>query len=384
MLLVHLVTLEHDVGIKGLCLARVASYLRDRRQTVIVPGGKSSSCPLLSGVPQGSVLGPVLFTIYTKPLADILRLHGISYRLYTDNTQPFVEFKLTDNLAQEEAIRRIELCVTSIRAWMEKSMLKLNDGKTELHIYPKSVDATTLPCQSWICPHPAVSSCQKPVCSIDSVMALDEHVQNICWAAYYHRHSISRICCHLDVQSRKHSIIHASVISHLDGCNSLHGLPTGPLQCLQTARNACVRTIMGRGKYECITPVLRDLHWLPIASHICFKTLVLTYKCLHRFASQYLSDLLTEYRPARTLQSAGQLLVQPKARTKVGERAFSFTAPRLWNELPPAVHHSATLKQFRVTLKLTFSGTIVVDWAVYTWTGFVHRTLLCITNQLLL
>ena len=73
------------------------------------------------------------------------------------------------------------------------------------------------------------------------------------------------------------------------------------------------KTIMGRGKYENITPVLRDLHWLPIASRIHFKTLVLTNKCLHRLAPQYLSDLLAEYRPARTLRSTGQLfLVQPE------------------------------------------------------------------------
>ena len=90
---------------------------------------------------------------------------------------------------------------------------------------------------------------------------------------------------------------------------------------------------------EHITPVLRDLHWLPVHDSIRFKILLMTFKCLNQLAPSYLSDLLIHYRPSRTSQSSHkELLVQPRCHLKTyGERAFSFIAPKLWNTLPLSI-----------------------------------------------
>lgn len=138
-------TLENSFGVTGQCLSWVTSYQSDRQQTVCISGEKFTSHTLRCGVPQWSVHGPLLFTIYTAPLAAIIKQHGLHYHLYADDSQIYLEFKLRDSMSAGTAISRMELCAASIRSWMSKNMLKLNDDKSELLvIHPQSVNPSTL------------------------------------------------------------------------------------------------------------------------------------------------------------------------------------------------------------------------------------------------
>lgn len=122
--------------------------------------------------------------------------------------------------------------------------------------------------------------------------------------------------------------------SRLDYCNSLYlGLPSTLLLRLQTVQNAVARLLTGTRKFSSIIPVLAGLHWLPIKYCIQFKILL-----LNKLVPSYLSELLRQHTPARTLRSAAQLLLaQPRSRLKSrGDRAFALAAPVLWNNLPLA------------------------------------------------
>ena len=144
-------TLENEVGVTGECLAWIQSYLEERQQRVTINNSRSDSRTLKCGVPQGSVLGPLLFSIYTIPLAAIMRKHGILYHLYADDTQLYLEFSLSDTTSRDNDIHRLEICIKDIRTWMRLNMLKLNDYKTEiLIIYPKSSDLDSLPDSTWV------------------------------------------------------------------------------------------------------------------------------------------------------------------------------------------------------------------------------------------
>ena len=109
------------------------------------------------------------------------------------------------------------------------------------------------------------------------------------------------------------------------------------------------------GKYDRITPVLKELHWLPVKQRIIFKIVLFTYKALKALASQYISDFLVQYKPPRALRSSDKTLLQVphfKLKTYRG-RSFSYMyiAPYLWNQLPDAIRQAPSLATFKSNLK---------------------------------
>ncbi len=181
----------------------------------------------------------------------------------------------------------------------------------------------------------------------DSTMALDHHVASISKGAFFQLHNTGHIRRYLDQQSAK-QLVHALVISRLDGCNSLLCGST-PESSERVRQNHYARAWEEWRAHN--SPTQRTT-LAPNHQPHPVQVLALTFKCLHGLAPRYLADLLTEYRPSRSLRSSSQLLLtQPKARTRIGERAFSFAGPKLWNELPLAVRQCTTIEHFKVALK---------------------------------
>jgi hypothetical protein len=149
----------------------------------------------------------------------------------------------------------------------------------------------------------------------------------------------------------------ALVVSKLDyGNATLAGLPAVQLNRLQTVLNAAARLIFTARKYEHITPLLRELHWLRIPERITFKLATLVYRSQQGTVPQYLSEQLHRVadiesrRPLRSSSTAA--LVVPVTRcSTIGDRAFSVAASRAWNSLPPTVQSAGTLDLFRRRLK---------------------------------
>ena len=147
------------------------------------------------------------------------------------------------------------------------------------------------------------------------------------------------------------TLIHAFVTSKIDHYKILlSGLKQDHVRKLQYVQNSAARLLTGTHKHEHITPVLRDLHWLPVHERFRFKILLMTFKCLNQLAPSYVSDLLIHYRPSRTLRSSDkELLIQPRCRLKTyGERAFSFIAPKLWNTLPLSIKRCKSAESFHL------------------------------------
>ena len=142
-----------------------------------------------------------------------------------------------------------------------------------------------------------------------------------------------------------------------DYCNCLlFGLPNYLLQRLQRVLNCTARVVYQSNKYDHITTLLMELHWLPVEQRINFKILLITYKALNGQAPTYITDLLSYYRPARPLRSSTQnLLRNPRYNLKnYGGRSFAVAAPRLWNALPLAVKNSNSVDIFKRQLKNAF------------------------------
>ena len=98
--------------------------------------------------------------------------------------------------------------------------------------------------------------------------------------------------------TRTKSLVHAFVTCRLDNCNSLLiGSPSFLIQKLQCIQNCAARLVTGQPKFAHVTPILKELHWLPIEQRVAFKVLLLAYKGLNGLAPKYISDMLVRYTP---------------------------------------------------------------------------------------
>ena len=347
--------LEYDFGIQNTALNWFRSYLSERKQAVYISGFQSSEQSLDFGVPQGSVLGPVLFVLYTSPLTRLINSHSVAHEMYADDTQ----LNQSDSPSNyTELVQSLQDCVTEVKSWMSTNRLKLNDDKTEaLRVSPPSEDLSSLPSSVAIGNTSiSFSSCVRDLgFFLDKDLSLKYHITKTCQSAYLEIRRISSIRHFLTIDATK-TLVSACILSRLDYCNSLlAGCPKKDIKPLQQVQNSAARLIFKARKSEHITPLLQDLHWLPIEHRIQYKISCLCFHIISGTAPVYLSELFTVYVPSRSLRSSSddRMFSVPAIpnREKHGGRSFSHFAVHTWNNLPHSVRHSPSLTTFKTNLK---------------------------------
>ena len=357
-------TIDHSIlltrlnslyGIAGTALSWFQSYLSDRTQAVFVNQQLSHSVPLCFGVPQGSVLGPVLFILYTKPLSTLISEHSVASQSFADDTQ--LESSSTPSQIIS-SIERTQLCINDIKSWMSENKLKLNDDKTEaLLISSKSTKFTDPKPSSLLVGSSQISfscSARNLGCIISDDMSLDKHVSKVCQISYMEIRRISTIRPYLTAEATK-TLMSAFVLSRLDYCNALLANCPQKLICkLQRVQNSAARLVLKARKRQHVQPLLHHLHWLPIKARIQYKMSLLCHNFFSGTSPSYFSDLLTVYTPSRQLRSSldTRKLRLPYVRTKTyGHRSFSFAGPEQWNSLPAELRNMPTKHSFKKALK---------------------------------
>ena len=341
-------TIDHSIlthrlsswfGIEGTALSWFQSYLSSRSFIASCGNTKSTSTPVTCGVPQGSVLGPLLFSLYTTPLSSILSATCVSHHLYADDSQLYISFLPSQFLS---SIQHLQSSISQVSTWMSANLLSLNPTKTEFLIFgnPHQLSKLNNPTLE-INPSTVI----KPIPSarnlgfiLDTNLTLNDQISATCKSCNWHIHDLWRIRSTLDYSTAK-TIATSLVHSKLDYCNSLYlNLPAYQLSRLQHIQNSLARVVCLVPKHQHITPHLHSLHWLKIPQRIHYKLCSITYTLLQHHEPSYLFNLINIQHPRSTRSSSFITLRRPSViRAKLSDRSFSQFIPQLWETLPPAL-----------------------------------------------
>ena len=339
----HSILLERlsmSYGLSGMAFTWLESYITGRVQVIHVGGRQSTLATVYFGVPQGSVLGPVLYVLYTADIIKLVESFGLRAHLYADDTQlygyccPSTSAELSTKVLQ---------AIDSIHAWMSSNRLSLNTGKTQFIWLGTRAGLAKRDMHQLSSQSPSLvelTTVKNLGFTLDQELTMKDHVSKLCQSCYFQLRQI-RTIRHSLSPSAIRTLVHAFICSRIDFSNSLlYGTSAYLLDRLQSVLNSSARLILKIGKYDPIsTAVRRDLHWLPIQARIQFKLNVITRDCLVGQAPAYLTELchsINEIPARRNLRSATQvqLLVPRFRKERFGRRGFSISSPQLWNLLP--------------------------------------------------
>ena len=239
-------TMEHRFSVIGTARDWFSTYMTGRHYSVKVGNEVSMQRELKYGVPQGSVLRPFLFTIYTAEIEDIIKKHGLLYHKFADDIQIYIIYNPEVPMDLECALFRIRACVAEVRCSLTRKKLKLNEDKTEFIALMSAHQLSKFGAPLLQLSNVLIKSAKSvrnlgPV--FDQLLSMHDYVNQICSKAAYHIRRIGSIrqyittnmCC---------SLVMSLVVSNLDYCNCLlAGLHSNQIARLQRLQHRAARLI---------------------------------------------------------------------------------------------------------------------------------------------
>ena len=258
-----------------------------------------------SCVPQGSVLGPILFTMYIKPLSAIIDSHSFIHHSFADDLQ--LQMSAPPDKIYE-LLHSMQSCIGDVNAWATANILKHSDNKTELMLVTskRSKHLHNLPTSITIgnAQIPFKQSVKNLGFTLDCHLTMNAHVSNIARTCYFELRRLASIRRFL-TSTATAILVSAFALSRIDYCNSLlFGSTHDVTSHLQRIQNYAARVIFRLPKSSSITIHLKALHWLPVKVRSTYKIACLCYHCHNNIAPSYVADMLKSHRTPATLAPA--------------------------------------------------------------------------------
>ena len=312
-------TVDHDIllkrlhvtfGLSGNFLEWIGSFLHGRSLSVVHGSTRSRWVPAPYGLPQGSVLGPLLYIIYTSGLALLLAEHGALGQLYADDTQAYMHC-LSSNAAS--TVRAMGQTLTALEAWMASNRLCLNPAKTKFMWLGSRQQLAKLNLIDLSTEFPSYTfstSVRDLGILLDQELTFAPHLHRLSRDCFYQLRQLRTVARSLSTGAAT-TLVHAFVTARLDYCLSLYsGLPSGRLACLDRILRSAARLIGQIPKFSHVSNyMLEVLHWLPVRQRIEYRVASLVWRCQLGLAPTYLLDLcrpVSGTRSSRSLRSAGK------------------------------------------------------------------------------
>ena len=352
--------LYSEIGVRGTALKWFSSFLKNRTMRVKINDTYSEVFELQFGVPQGSVLGPLLFNIYIRSIYKYVELSGFEIKGFADDHQLYVSFCPEFQLFYLGD--KIRLVMEKIDEWMNCFFLKLNQSKTQIIVFgPKNIknkicingvfienDTTCVRFKSVV---------ENLGIFLDSDLGYADQVSSVVSKSFLCIKNISRIKTFL-TSKEKCTLLTALILSKLDYCNSLYyGVNSFLLNKLQVVQNSAARLIFNRRKFDHSSGLLFKLHWLPVKKRIEYKIDLLIHKALYHTSPDDIQNMLSLHS-TRTFNLIGGY----RSNSSHGDRAFIVYAVYIWNRLPLYLKTEPSLVTFKKNLKTFLFKEAFTEW----------------------
>ena len=221
-------------------------------------------------------------------LFDIIAECVLTGHKYADNTQVYISTAATDHI---DAMDWLAACMERIRDWMANDHLKLIEEKTRIIWLDTRQQLNKVTARALTLPNDTVefSTTVKDLSIVlDSHLTMADHIAALSRSCFFYIQQLRSTRQSFTTDAMK-TLVYAFVSSRIDYCNRILGVSGQLLQRLQSVQNAAACLVTGARRSDCMTPILCQLHWLPVCQRITFKTAMLVYKCRHGMTLPYLS-----------------------------------------------------------------------------------------------
>jgi len=325
------------------------SYLQHRVQAVTYNGATSSYLNLTKGIPQGSILGPVFFSVYISYFAK-LQL-SCSQHYYADDSQIYLSFFPAE---AKQAVAALNYDLNRIYDVSMKHCLQLNAGKSAVIVFGRKGDR-----DKFLLDNHSIEINGQRVKFCDSVKNLGivmdkdlrftQHISKCLQKAYL---MLKFIYQNREFLSRKHKIMlcESLVLSQLNYGDAVYGpcLTTFDKTRIQKLQNSCLRLIFGIRKFDRISHTLQTANWLNMKNRIFLHSAVLYSKILTKKSPPYLFNKITYRCDVHTLNIRFKgTLTPPMRATEIMKRSFSYNIASCINSLPNNIKNVISVKRFK-------------------------------------